>query len=135
MGYVTNFSGEIRIEPPIPWGQIKDSPFLPDNARERNGRDLMFVVSEVQRDTDEGTVIARSAVALVSTWEDEARGYDIVEHLQEVVTAYPGHEFVGRLDCEGERAGDLWRLEVHDRRAVKVTPRIIWPDGIEETPR
>jgi hypothetical protein len=130
---VTRFEGEIRIEPPIPWGQIKDSPFLPDQAREYgDGRDLKFLLSEVHRDTDEGTVIARSAVALVSTWDHEARGYNIVAHLQEVVDAYPGHEFVGRLDCAGENTGDLWRLEVHDRRAVKVTPRIVWPDGTEE---
>ena len=31
--------------------------------------------------------------------------------------------------------GDLWRLEIHGRRAVKIQPRIVWPDGTEETPR
>jgi hypothetical protein len=46
-----------------------------------------------------------------------------------------GHEFTGRLDCAGEETGDLWRLEVHDRQAVKVTPRIVWPDGSEEPSR
>jgi hypothetical protein len=33
MGYATRFNGEITITPPIPWGQIKDSPFLPDAAK------------------------------------------------------------------------------------------------------
>ncbi|MFG1846873.1 DUF6205 family protein [Micromonospora carbonacea] len=135
MGYITRFTGEIAITPPIHWGDIKDSPFLPDNARNRDGRDVMFRIAEAERDTLEGTLIARSAVALAPTWEDEMRGYDIVEHVQQVVDAHPGHEFTGRLDCEGEEAGDLWRLEVHDRRAVKVTPRIVWPDGSEVKPR
>ena len=132
MGYVTHFTGEIAITPPIPWGDIKTSPFMPENARgNRNGKDVMFRIEQVERDTPEGTLIARSAVALVSTWEDDARGYNIVDHVQEAVDAHPGHEFTGRLDCEGEEAGDLWRLEVHGRRAVKVTPRIVWPDGSE----
>lgn len=71
----------------------------------------------------------------MSTWEDEARGYNIVDHVQEVINAHPDHEFSGRLDCSGEESGDLWRLEVHDRRAVRVQPRIVWPDGSEEPTR
>jgi hypothetical protein len=128
MGYTTNFQGEITITPPISWGDIKDSPFLPDRAKNRTNRDLMFRIIETPTETAEGTLIRREAVAMVSTWTDEARGTDIVKHLQEVVDAYPDHAFTGRLDCEGEDAGDLWRLEVHNRTAVKVQPRIIWPD-------
>jgi hypothetical protein len=134
MGYVTRFNGEITITPPIPWGQIKDSPFLPDAAK-TGGKDIMFRIDQVERDTDDGTLIVRSAVALVSTWDDEARGYNIVEHVQQVVDAHPGHEFGGRLDCYGEETGDLWRLEVRGRRAVRVEPRIVWPDGSEEPTR
>jgi hypothetical protein len=133
MGYTTSFQGEIEIRPPIPWGLIQDSPFLPEKAKDhRNGRDLMFRITEEAVDTDDGRLYRRSAAALVSTWEDEARGYDIVKHLQEAIDAFPDREFVGRLDCEGEEAADIWRLEVHDRRAVEVRPRIVWPNGDEE---
>lgn len=135
MGYVTTFNGEIEIHPPIPWANIKDSPFLPDRARTNRGKDIMFRVEQIERETPDGTLTVRTAVALVPTWEDEARGYDIVDHVQQVVDAYPGHEFTSRLDCAGEETGDLWRLEVHDRQAVKVTPRIVWPDGSEEPSR
>lgn len=132
MGYTTRFHGQIDIEPPIPWGQIRDCPFLPEISRGYgSGRDLMFVVEETERDTDDGTVIVRSAVAVVSTWEDEARGYHMVEHLQELVDTFPEHDFVGRLDCEGADPGDLWRLTVKDGRAVRVDPRIVWPDDEE----
>jgi hypothetical protein len=135
MGYVTRFTGEIAITPPIPWGQIQDSPFLPDDAQDRYGRDLMFRITEEAVDTAEGRLYRRSAVALMSTWEDDARGYDIVEHLQEAVNTYPDHQFTGRIDCAGEETGDLWRLEVHDRIAVRVNPRIVWPDGEVVEPR
>lgn len=134
MGYVTKFQGEIAIVPPIPWGDIKDSPFLPERAR-TNDRDLKFRIAEEAVDTAEGRLYRRSAVALVSTWDDEARGYNIVEHLQEAVDAFPGHEFTGRLDCAGQETGDLWRLEVHDRHAAQVRPRIVWPNGDEEPTR
>ena len=29
MGYITDFSGEIRIVPPLPWSAVKDSPWRP----------------------------------------------------------------------------------------------------------
>lgn len=135
MSYNTQFVGEITIRPPLLWAEIQDSPFLPEKAQGRDGRDLMFRINEDTVDTREGTLIRRSAVAVGTTWEDEARGYDIVPHLQELLDAHPGHEFVGRLDCYGEDTGDLWRLEVHDRKAVKVVPRIIWPDGSEQVVR
>jgi hypothetical protein len=132
MGYRTDFTGEIAIVPPLPWGQIQDSPFLPDRATGRHtARDLKFRILEEAVDTDEGRLYRRTAVALVSTWDDDPRGYDIVEHLQEAIDAYPDREFTGRLDCAGEESGDLWRLEVHGRVAVRVEPRIVWPDGSE----
>lgn len=137
MGYTTTFRGEIAITPPITWAAAARSPFLPERARSQSDpRDLRFRIDRDEREDPDGNVlIVRKAVALVSTWEAYARGYNIVEHLQEALNAFPDHEFTGRLDCEGEDTGDLWRLEVHDRRAVKVTPRIVWPDGSEQVVR
>lgn len=128
MGYVTRFDGQITIDPPLAWAEIKDSPFLPEAAQGDDYKDVMFVFSQRQVDTEQGFLHVRVATALAPTWEDEMRGYSIVEHVQEVIDAYPDHEFGGRFDCFGEETGDLWRLEIHDRRAVKVQPRIVWPD-------
>jgi hypothetical protein len=131
MGYNTDVRGTIAIVPPIPWGQIADSPFLPLNARNRDDRDVMFVITEEAVETDDGTLVRRSATGIVSTWEDDCRAYNLIEHVQEVMDAHPDHEFVGRFDCEGAENGDLWRCEIVDRLAVKVKPRIVWPDGSE----
>jgi hypothetical protein len=132
MGYITRFSGELAIEPPLTWAEIRDSDFSPDHF-EANRLDVKIRVEEVTVDTVEGQMIRRSGGALIPAYEDEMRGYDIVEHVQRFIDTYgPAHSLTGRFDCEGEEAGDIWRLVVHDGRAVKVTPRIVWPDGTEE---
>lgn len=76
-------------------------------------------------------VIVRLAVALESTWEDEVRGYHFVEHVQEAVSAHPGHAFTGRIDAEGEDNDDMWRLKVIDGKAIKFVPQIVWPEESE----
>lgn len=122
MGYNTSVDGEIRINPPLTWREFKDSPFA------GTGKDVTFRVEEETVTTEDGPLIRRSAVALVPTWEDSYKAYHLVEHVQEVINAFPGHTFTGRLECEGEENTDLWRVVVRDGRAVKVTPRIVWPD-------
>lgn len=134
MGYITSFDGEFAIEPPLTWAEVRSSDFSPEHFDD-NRLDVKIRVEETEVDTDDGLVIKRSGVALVPAYEDEMKGYNIVEHVQRFIDAHPGHALTGRLDCEGKEAGDLWRLEVHEGRAVKVTPRIIWPDGSEHVAR
>lgn len=122
MGYTTSVGGEISIEPPLTWREFKDSPFAGTD------KDVAFHVEEKTVDTDDGPLTRKAATAIVSTWEDSYKAYHLVEHVQEVIDAFPGHTFTGRLECEGEDTGDLWRVVVRDGRAVKVTPRIVWPD-------
>lgn len=134
MGYVTRFDGEFVISPPMTWAEVRDSKFGPDRF-EINRLDLKVSVGESVVEDDDGERITRSGVALVPAYEDEMRGYDIVEHVQQFIDEHPRHELVGRLDCAGEETCDLWRLEIQNGRAVKVQPRIVWPDGTESVPR
>lgn len=128
MGYNTSVRGSIRIEPPLPWARIRDSEFLPERADERN-LCIKFDVRVEDVETDDGTLTRRTAVAVVPIWEDPFKAYDIEDEIQRLVTwAGPDHEFVGRFDCEGEEATDLWRLHVVNGQAVRVEPRIVWPD-------
>jgi hypothetical protein len=128
MGYLTSYSGEITITPPIPHARVKGSPFLVSDDDDGFGdHAVKFSIDVDIRDTDEGTLTVRRAVALVPIMEDRYKGYDILEDVQKAIDAYPEHEFTGRLDCEGTDSLDVWRLEVHDRTAVKVVPRIVWP--------
>lgn len=131
MGYITHFEGELQIEPPLIWAEIQTSRFAPERAED--GRmDVKIRIAEVEANTAEGVMIRPSGVALIPTYEDDMRGYDIVDHVQQFLDENPEHQLVGRLDCRGEETGDLWRLEIQGRRATKVQPRIVWPDGTEE---
>lgn len=136
MGYYTVISGEIAISPHIPWDELKTSPFVEGGATEYVEKDVALRVVEKVTETDEGTLTVRYADAVIPAGDDSVKAYGIVEHLQELIKLHgEGRAFTGRLDGEGEDAGDLWRLEVHDGKAVKVRPRIVWPDGTEEPQR
>ncbi|MFF7096401.1 DUF6205 family protein [Streptomyces rubradiris] len=122
MGYNTSVDGEIRIEPPLTWREIKDSQFA------GNGLDVKLRIEVETVDTDEGPLMRKTAPALVPSWENKYKAYNLVAHVQQAIDTFPGHTFTGRLNCEGEENGDLWRVVIRDGRAVKVTPRIVWPD-------
>lgn len=138
MSYTTDFTGEIRINPPIPWAEIKNSPFTERTDHYTwypDSKDVKFEIEEIFTETDQGTLITRSAVAVISAEQEEPRGRDTTKHLQELIDAHgDGRTFTGHLDAAGERAGDLWRLQVRNGRAVVVKPRIVWPDD-DEDPR
>jgi hypothetical protein len=122
MGYNTSVSGEITITPPLTWNEIKDSPFLGCDL------DVALHVQEETVDTEDGTLTRKTATALVPAWEDSYKAYHLVEHVQRALDAFPGHTFTGRLECEGEDNTDIWRVIIRDGRAVKIEPRIVWPD-------
>lgn len=125
MGYYTRFSGEVRIVPPLTWAEVKDSPWLsPEEG------DLMLRLDVEEEPGTDGSAVTRTrrtAGAIVPIREDAYRGYHADDHLQEIVEAFPGHEFTGHISAEGEEAGDLWRLAVRDGKAVRDEPRILWP--------
>ncbi|MEV4227264.1 DUF6205 family protein [Streptomyces bobili] len=128
MGYYTSVTGEIRIEPPLTWAEIKSNPLLPETEGGRSEYDVRLRIDEETVETDEGQMIRKTCSALVPAWDDSFKAYHLIEHVQFMVDTFPGHTFSGRLDCEGEENGDLWRVVIRDGRAEKVTPRIVWPD-------
>lgn len=129
MSYTTDIEGSVSINPPLPWSQIKDSPILPANAKAAGyWPDAYLHVIETEVDTDDGILTRRVADAIVAS-EYETCGRTLINDVQALIDANPDHEFTGMFECEGERRDDLWRLVVRGRRAVKVTARIVWPDG------
>jgi len=130
MGYTTHVTGEFAIEPPLTWNEIKASPFEPV-VRGKYGAvdiDLDICVEETSVDTDEGTLVRRIGTALAMRQIDEYRARDLVKQVQRCIDLFPGHTFTGRLECEGEENTDLWRVIIRDGRAVRIEPRIVWPD-------
>lgn len=128
MGYTTYVTGEFAITPPLTWNEFKDSPFAPHNAKSRYEPSLILRVNEDSVDTDEGPLLRRTATALVMRQIDEYRERGLVAEVQSAIDAFPGHSWSGRLECEGEENTDMWRVIVRNGRAVRVEPRIVWPD-------
>ncbi|MFK0062661.1 DUF6205 family protein [Streptomyces werraensis] len=122
MGYNTSVTGEIRIEPPLSWREFKDSPFTGQDM------DVKLRIDAETVDTDDGPLMRKTASAIVPAWEDSYKAYKLIEHVQQVIDAFPGHTFTGRLECEGEENTDIWRVIVRDGRALRIEPRIVWPD-------
>lgn len=126
MGYYTRHEGEITITPPLPWRDIKDSPFVDANQADKHCK-LRLVEETVE--TDDGTLTRKQAVAVTCTWTGQTKAYRIEEHLQELIDLHgKDRTFSGYIEAEGEDAGDLWRLAVVGGRAVRIEPRIVWPE-------
>jgi hypothetical protein len=130
MGYQTSCYGQIVISPPLTWREMKGSPFLPNEEEGADEEmDVVLVLSDSTKETDEGTVIVRTAAFVEQRYEDESRNYTIEKTLQALIDAFPGHEFTGRFDCEGEEQGDMWRLVANGRTSRRINPTITWPES------
>lgn len=138
MGYNTRYMGEIRIVPPIGWGELSDADKTwIDPWNSNHYYDCALQLDEEPVDTPDGTLTRKQVTAIIPASEDDYKGYGIVEAVQGIVDRWAptGRTFGGYLECEGEEAGDLWRLAVVDGRATRIEPRIIWPDLSEEPKR
>lgn len=125
MSYDTSVDGQFAIDPPLTWAEIRTSPA----PTKQNGNfDVALQLTEQTIDTEDGQSIRKTAATLIPGWEERGTFYNLVEHLQAVIDAHPGHQFTGHFECDGEDSGDLWRVVIRDGKAVRVEPRIVWPD-------
>lgn len=130
MGYDSSLAGELRIEPPLTWAQIKDSEHLGCERARENGKGVCLVERDELVETDEGTLTRRYADSVAFAWDYPVKLYDIVAEIQTLVDAYPDREFTGEFRGEGYDFGDIWLLRVNaDRRVERILPTITWPDG------
>jgi hypothetical protein len=131
MSYHHHIRGAIEIVPPLPWGKIRDSSHLPPLARS-TGKELKFVITVEQIDTDQGILTKKTAAAVVDAWPGENRARTLIDELQTLVDQHPDHQFIGMLELFGEDNTDMWRVKVRGRAVVRIEPQITWPDDNEE---
>ncbi|KOU43236.1 DUF6205 family protein [Streptomyces sp. WM6378] len=118
-------TGEIRIEPPLTWTECQGSRFL---GRSTEGPRALLL--EVDGELPTATV----GLALPDRDDEESLDW-LEDDLQELIDAFPGHEFRGRIQCMGDgHWNDMWGVVVIDGRAQRVTPQVIWPDDTPGAP-
>jgi hypothetical protein len=125
LSYDTSVDGQFTITPPLTWAEIRTSPAP---TKQDGNFDVSLDVTEETVDTDDGQTIRKTAAALIPGWVGRGTFYHLVEHVQAVIDAHPGHQFTGYFECDGEDTGDLWRVVIRDGKAIRVEPRIVWPD-------
>lgn len=134
MGYYTNIHGQITIDPPIPWGEVRDSAFLrgEDGWLSDPNFSLALRIDEEEVETAEGTLVRRLADAVEPIKDESYKtgGEDCKASLQCILNGWgEGRMFTGRLEGYGEDNDDMWRLYVVDGKAVLERPRIMWSDS------
>lgn len=136
MGNYIRATGEFRIEPPLTWPEIKNSPYRPEKARTEP--DVLFEVETAEIDGDEGVMLLHRAVAVRPYAPGQPFAYHVglPETLRKLLAEYGDrHQFAGFFECResdgGDYAGDPYRLTVRDGDVVRIEPTITWPN--EET--
>ncbi|MFF8786718.1 DUF6205 family protein [Streptomyces sp. NPDC015125] len=126
MGYYTAVSGQILIDPPLRGTTLKKSPFSSPRAGGETQRCLRLDIKEEPAGPGEtGEPVARR---VISVHVERLDAFDMEGELQELIDAFPGHTFTGRLQCMGDdHWNDMWGVIVRNGHAEEVKPTVIWP--------
>jgi hypothetical protein len=130
VGYESHWSGEIRINPPLTWAEIKRGP---------GPQDITLRLDETVKDTPTRQVRTITANAITPISGGAYNGYDIDTEIQSVIDAHSTHQFTGAIVARTlDPDGTMFRFAVDgsvgSQRVVRQEPRIVWPDGTDATP-
>lgn len=131
MGYYSHLDGRIEINPPLTWSEFRDSEYL-RRGHEATKSITLEIEAEV-RETDEGVVTIKRAVAIVPAFDEEGKFYSVKEDLDELVghNAFATRRLTGTLVRTGAEQGDVERYTVRDGRIVTEKATLRWPDGTD----
>lgn len=124
----TRVTGEIRIDPPITWGELHDERWAL-----AGDRDAVVRVETEEVDTPEGLLAKHRGVAIIPERQDQS-AYHLTEHVQAIVDRFgrapdgtPIRTFTGHLECVWAGGEEMWRVVVEDGQAKRVKPIFVWP--------
>ncbi|WP_329330782.1 hypothetical protein OIU81_03090 [Streptomyces sp. NBC_01454] len=132
MGYESRWSGEVRIDPPLTWAEIKNSPVA--------FQDLKLRLDETVEDTATGQVRTVTAAAIVPLTTEAYNGYEIEEELTAFAEVHSAtHTVAGRIQARSPD-GDLWAYSVDGPSVTRIEPATVWlgdpvPPAIEQQVR
>ena len=118
MGYTTDFSGSISIDPPL---TLVEYNALVNFADERHeGKDYPSYYCQ-WIPTEDGTALE---------WDGGEKFYYPVQWMEYLIEHFlkDNHTLNGVIDAQGEEADDRWRLIVKDNVVTEQVPRLVWED-------
>lgn len=134
MSYDSRVEGRIEINPPLNWAEARATGFVKHLWGSGQTRDVHLQFEEETTETAGGTSYIRRAVAIVPTWEDPAKYYELEATLDELVghNAFATRVFAGALVRKGEDHGDVERYRVGaDGFVITEKATLRWPDGTD----
>lgn len=132
MGLSIVVRGELRIDPPLKWSEIRKSRFLRTEEGGTEVTDLVLDVHAARQDTDEGmnTVITCDRAVPWNTSPHDPR--NLLENVRGLRAENPGHTVTGELVLyDADFLGDVRRIVSDDVGVREEKARLVWPDGTE----
>lgn len=128
MGYISHLHGRIEIDPPIPWAEVKDSPYT-EEANRSDFRGVHFELYTKSRTEGADEIITRTAVALVVD-DESGKFYELTKDLKAVAELIgPERDTRGWIIRMGEDNTDIERFGFRHGELIQQTAEIRWPDG------
>jgi hypothetical protein len=135
MGYYSRIRGQINIDPPLTWAEVRETGFDPDNEDLPNG-DYKCVVIDVDvriEETDIGTLTTKIGTAIVPASEEQLKYYSLADQMKRLCShpVFKDRNLTGYIVRLGEDNGDVER---YDGTGRVEKAKLLWPDGSEVSP-
>jgi hypothetical protein len=132
--YPSRLDGEIEIDPPLRWSEFRGFRFAEGAASDYP--DVELRVEETREERDEGTVIVKTATAIIPEQQGGDRHYEVQEQIARAVAVFnqPDRTWSGWIRYFGADDGDVRRYGVLPDEAgylavVEQKANLVWPDG------
>lgn len=130
-------TGQIRIDPPVTWGEVVDCPWALTEGGNHGYPDAVLELSTTVENTPTGEVRHHSGVAIEpAPWEQSARTLteDVGRIVRQFATAPDGtvRTFTGFLHVVWGHGESIYRVHVVAGEAVEAHPQMTWPVGARD---
>lgn len=127
MGYYTRITGEITLDPPLTYSEVKRWRARQDVSH----YSLILKTDEKEVETDEGVLTRTTGVAIVPC-EESFKAYSFTDTVQRFASLFgKDRTFTGRFEARGEDSEDWWRLEIRNAQVVTTRGWVTWPEDFD----
>ena len=128
MGYYTRFEGELEVDPPFTWAELRDSPFTEEGNSGRSSEFFTILVTESVEETEDGHTVTKRGLGVRVTYSDDCKAYDFENHFARFWNMHgEGHIFHGEFKAWGEDNEDVWKARIGPDGPERVEAELTFP--------